>query len=211
MKKLAASLVTPTALVLCAILGPVGGCGSRANSPDGGAGGAQSGSGGAATDGGAGSGGGGATGGAGAGGAGAGGAGAGGAGAGGAGAGGAGGNPGCASAVANGSCATDGTVCNDGCTNACVACNSLRCTSGHWAAQESIPAPCFSCGTGDCQTNVEYCQKTEGGAVGNPPSYRCLTVPANCRPTPTCACLASSSAPCQVAGPGEVTVTQQVP
>jgi hypothetical protein len=122
-----------------------------------------------------------------------------------------GGNAACASAAANGVCTGEGAVCG-GCTDACNFCNILRCTGGHWTALEVAPAPCFACGaTVRCQVNADYCVTTMGGAVGTPPSYHCSAVPAACRPTPTCACLAPAPALCQQTDAGAHTVTLLVP
>jgi len=139
------------------------------------------------------------------------------AGAGGGGRGGAGGgNQACASAALNGACSTDGMTCGgESCTNACQFCNILRCTTGHWQRVESFPAPCFACGTGTlrCQTNAEYCYSVIGGALGSQPSYTCLSVPAACRPTPTCTCLQGEHIPgsCTQAGAGELLISLAAP
>src|SRR5436190_246331 len=115
----------------------------------------------------------------------------------------------CATATMNGACGTDGQVCSS-CTNPCQFCNLLRCTNGHWERQEAAPAPCFACGASlSCQTRVEYCQKTTGGAVGAAPHYSCLAYPSRCQGTPTCACL--GAALCSDDNAGAVTVTIQAP
>lgn len=205
------SLATLAVALVCAVLG--GAC-SSGQTPGGdgaaGAGGSAGGGGAAATGGGAGGGGAGVDGGAG----GAGGAsidgGAGGAGGAGVdGGGGAdGGNAACASAVANGTCTTEGTVCGT-CPDACNFCNILRCSAGHWLAQEAAPAPCFDCAGGPrrCQINAEYCRITMGPFTT---SAECAAVPAACRPTPTCACL-SAQPNCTQADAGALTVTIPAP
>jgi hypothetical protein len=127
------------------------------------------------------------------------------------------GGAGCATAVAQGSCSVDGTVCSSGCTDVCQFCNLLRCTSGHWQPEEVAPAPCFACGpTLRCQTNAQYCHVQEGGAITNPPVYQCRATPATCLPTPTCTCLRNQGLAESVcsegdAGAGQVTTRLQVP
>gem|GEM_PF-6435063 len=84
---------------------------------------------------------------------------------------------------------------------------------GRWQGVESAPAPCFSCGTGRCQTMTQYCKTTEGGAVGNPPSHVCVAIPTACSSTRTCACLAQNGVPgtCTVGSSGELMTLLQVP
>ena len=132
---------------------------------------------------------------------------------GGTGGGGTGGNSACASATANATCTTEGASCGS-CTDICQFCNVLHCLGGHWQNVESAPAPCFSCGpSGRCQTRVQYCSATIGGALGATPSYHCAALPTACTATPTCACLQSQSIPgsCAQAGTGELTVTLAAP
>ena len=93
--------------------------------------------------------------------------------------GGTGGNNTCASAVANGACTTEGTICGGNCTDICQFCNTLRCTGGHWQGQESAPAPCFDCGNGHVN-DVPGRRATQA---------ECVALPAACLPAPTCSCL----------------------
>jgi hypothetical protein len=204
-------------LLLFAVI--IMGCGGNAVQRDGaadaaadaGTGGAGSGSGGAAASGGAG--GGGASGETGASGGGGGGGGRDGGGGGG-GRGGQAGNTACSSAVAAGSCTSEGTTCSSGCTDVCQFCQLLRCQGGRWTPLEVAPAPCFPCGPSlRCQINGDYCYAVMGGPIGAEPSYRCRPMPNTCLPAPTCACLkeqlGATSATCQQAGAGELTVTFQ--
>jgi hypothetical protein len=118
----------------------------------------------------------------------------------------------CAAAVVNGACSAENTTCNQGCSDACSFCNSLRCSGGHWVQQEAFPAPCFDCGpTLRCRIGQQDCIKTEGGAVGSPPSYVCSALPDQCLATPTCACVAPPPALCAESGTGQLTITNQVP
>ena len=126
-----------------------------------------------------------------------------------------GGNPACATAVDHGACSSEGATCGS-CSNPCQFCNLLRCVSGHWTAMESTPAPCFACGADlQCQVNATYCHVTEGGAVGTPPSYGCVSTPSTCLPTPTCSCLRDqaqvAASTCSEADAGAVTVTLAAP
>lgn len=124
---------------------------------------------------------------------------------------------GCPTAVAQGACPSEGTVCTNGCTDACQFCNGLRCTQGRWQPFETAPAPCFACGPSlHCQTNAQFCRVQVGGAVTNPPSYQCRTTPAACLPTPSCICLRNQAAAETIcaegdAGAGQLTTTLLAP
>jgi len=135
------------------------------------------------------------------------------AGAGGGGAGGAGGGASCATAVSGGACSTPGASCGGPCTDICQFCNVLTCTGGRWQGTESAPAPCFSCGSGKCQTLAQYCRTTEGGVAGAEPGYGCVAIPTACLSTRTCACLAQNNVPgiCTVGGGGELMTLLQYP
>jgi hypothetical protein len=63
-----------------------------------------------------------------------------------------------------------------------------------------------------CDPRTQYCYVIEGGAVGNPPSYSCRTLPAACGTTPTCACVQGQGCGnlCS-AGDGGILVTCQAP
>jgi hypothetical protein len=127
-----------------------------------------------------------------------------------AGGGGTGGNLGCASAVANGACASEGMVCGS-CTDVCQFCNTLRCTAGHWQGQEAAPAPCFDCASGSkrCQLNVAYCKVTTGPVTTQ---AECVALPAACLPAPACSCLTSQPNCSQGdGGTGALTLTIQAP
>jgi len=70
-----------------------------------------------------------------------------------------------------------------------------------------VSADCFQCSTGIfCQINQQYCLVIMG-RQGT--SASCAGVPAQCLPTPTCACV--SSAMCQQSAPGALTVTTLAP
>jgi len=70
-----------------------------------------------------------------------------------------------------------------------------------------VSANCFQCAAGIfCQINLQYCQiimGRQGTSAG------CAGVPAQCLPTPTCACVSPSM--CQESGPGALTVTTLTP
>lgn len=70
-----------------------------------------------------------------------------------------------------------------------------------------VSADCFQCATGVyCQINLQYCQiimSRQGTSAG------CAGVPAQCLPTPTCACVSPSM--CQQSAPGALTVTTLAP
>jgi hypothetical protein len=119
----------------------------------------------------------------------------------------------CASAVVNGACTTTGTTCTSCPADVCSFCTALSCSGGgRWVYQESPPPPCFACGpTLKCQNGKQICQMQVGGAVGNPPVYRCSAIPAECLLTPTCACLMAPAGQCQESGPGQITITIPVP
>lgn len=127
--------------------------------------------------------------------------------------GGAGGGSTCATATDGATCTSEGATCGGPCTDICQYCNLLRCTSGHWQAIESAPAPCFVCGDGKCQTMMQYCNTTEGGPVGNPPSHGCVDIPAACLSTRTCACLSQNSVTgmCTMGSNGELMTLLQAP
>jgi hypothetical protein len=64
-----------------------------------------------------------------------------------------------------------------------------------------------------CNVTTQYCSVTVGGAVGNPPSYQCLALPAACSSDPTCACLLGKVGCGNICsqGDGGVTVTCEAP
>ena len=72
------------------------------------------------------------------------------------------------------------------------------------------PAGMFRCGWSYCQHNVAYCSAQVGGAVSNPGSYACPTLPAACGGVSSCTCVTGSST-CTANAQGDVTVTQYVP
>ena len=55
------------------------------------------------------------------------------------------------------------------------------------------PTGSFSCGPVFCIHGAQYCEKMVGGAVTNPGSYGCPSLPAGCNGTATCACVTASS------------------
>jgi hypothetical protein len=126
---------------------------------------------------------------------------------------GAGGAPSCATAISGAACTSEGMTCGGPCTDICQFCNLLRCTGGHWQGIEAAPAPCFTCGTGKCQTLKQYCNTTQGGPVGAQPSYACLELPTACLSTRTCTCLAQNSVPgqCTMSSNGELMTLLQAP
>ena len=129
------------------------------------------------------------------------------------GAGGAGSDP-CATATDNGTCATEGQVCRQSCSDACSFCNIFTCTNKKWSHQEAFPAPCFTCGGGpSCVVGSQYCEAHLAGTSAGQNSYACKGTPTACLPTATCDCLASSTTGgfCQEAAPGKVQVTFAAP
>jgi len=86
------------------------------------------------------------------------------------------------------------TCCADGIQYTCSLCFAESC---HWS--RACPTTTTTTGTGgtsgaatacsSCNFATQYCSVTVGGPVGNPPSYQCVSLPAGCGSSPTCACL----------------------
>jgi len=60
---------------------------------------------------------------------------------------------------------------------------------------------------------TQYCEQMLGGAVTNPGSYACHTLPAGCGTTPTCACLTgvAQCGMCAASASGDITTTCAFP
>lgn len=51
------------------------------------------------------------------------------------------------------------------------------------------PMGMFGCGAGFCFLATDFCQVTGSDVGGEPDSFSCQPLPADCAPTPSCACL----------------------
>ena len=81
------------------------------------------------------------------------------------------------------------------------------------AGSESGGDETFACGEAlMCLVASQYCERTVGGAQGNPPQFQCLDLPEGCQPEPSCDCLADTGCGnmCVMAGAG-LEVTCQAP
>jgi hypothetical protein len=67
---------------------------------------------------------------------------------------------------------------------------------------------------------MQYCETLIGGAIGSPGGYRCVTFPASCGDTPSCACLLGAACgincplcgnTCTMSASGDITTTCYVP
>jgi hypothetical protein len=102
-------------------------------------------------------------------------------------------------------CACDGKVYNNAC-EAQAAGNDLKTLGGC-----APPIGEFPCGSGFCAKDKEYCEVVISDVGGEPNSYSCKDLPANCTSMdpPQCACLSdvSCGTMCQAADSGGLTVT----
>jgi hypothetical protein len=84
-------------------------------------------------------------------------------------------------------CACDGMMYDNPC---------LANAAGFDANDNGCPAPmgAFTCGSHFCTLGSQYCQHTTSDVGGQPDSYSCNPLPADCGAMPSCACL--SAVPC---------------
>ncbi len=101
-------------------------------------------------------------------------------------------------------CACDGKVYG----NACDAAGAGSDISNLGNCAPPSPAM-FACGHGFCDDATQYCQKTTSDVGGFPDFYQCLSLPAACGATPSCACLDDPcvSISCENVADGSILVT----
>lgn len=58
----------------------------------------------------------------------------------------------------------------------------------------------FTCGSGQCNLDTQYCQRTGSDIGGEPDGFACLEQPGTCAAQPTCDCLANEPCGTQCSG-----------
>ncbi len=103
-------------------------------------------------------------------------------------------------------CAEEGRTCG-ACTDPCGFCNLVQCSGGRWTWLEAFPppGPCvsFDCGPElRCDAVTQYCERANSDVGGEPPAFRCVAYPGECR---SCECLPGNA--CEGDAESGITVT----
>jgi hypothetical protein len=86
------------------------------------------------------------------------------------------------------------------------------CTPSGWSCGDAgssadSGARTFACGpTLTCRSGAQYCQEFNPGVPGAMRTYSCMSLPAGCGATPTCACLGPVPGTCSMSSSGDLTV-----